>query len=106
VNLASADSVPWTLAAERSPTLEIVCFKQTVVLAWNQFLFAEGSDDWLRIAFATHEIAIEGCGLRPLVEAVTAQRVASIRQSSRRDAFGNPSASLIREIEVRRFDAA
>jgi hypothetical protein len=97
--------LPWTLAADRPPTLEIVCFKQTVVLAWTQFLFAEGSEDWLRIAFATHEIVVEGCGLLRLVEALTAQRVASIRQSSRRDAFGNPSASLVREIEVRRFDA-
>ena len=29
--------------------LEIVLFKRTVVLSWSQFVFAEGSDDEIRI---------------------------------------------------------
>ena len=34
--------------------------KQTLVLAWNQFVYAEGSDDEIRMAFASHDVIVRG----------------------------------------------
>ncbi len=96
--VTSADSAP--------PALEIITPRQTVVLAWTQFVFAEGSDDEIRIAFASHDIIVRGAGLSPLLQAITAQQAISIRQSPRHEAFPAPTAArFIREIEVRRIDA-
>jgi hypothetical protein len=85
--------------------VEVVCPKQTVILAWNQFVYAEGSDDEIRLAFASHDVIVKGAGLLPLLQAITTQQVIAIRQSIRRAAFPGPAARFIREIEVRRVDA-
>jgi len=49
----SADSQKsWkTTPQERPPGLEIVLLKRTYVLPWNQFLYAEGGDEEIRLAF-------------------------------------------------------
>ena len=75
MNTALVDSnKPWVIASgEISMTLEIVLLKRTVVLSWNQFVFAEGSDDEVQIAFATHDVIIRGVGLTVLIADVSAQ---------------------------------
>ena len=51
MNVASADKLPWVISAHEQPlALEIVLLRQTVVLSWNQFVYAEGGGDELRIA--------------------------------------------------------
>jgi len=105
VNVASLDS-PWTVSiGGRPPALELVLLKQTLVLSWNQFIYAEGSDDEIRIAFATHDIVVNGAGLTPLLQSITANQVALIREPARSDGFPAESTRFIREIEVRRTDA-
>jgi hypothetical protein len=89
----------------RRPALTVVLLKQTLVLSWNQFIYAEGSDDEIRIAFATHDIVVRGAGLTSLLQAITANQVASIREPARSDRFPAQSTRFIREIEVRRADA-
>jgi hypothetical protein len=106
MNTASADK-PWTNTNELvSPALEVVLHKRTVILHWGQFIYAEGSDDEIRIAFASHDILIRGAGLLALLADVKAQHVASIYEPVRADRFPGPGARFIREIEVRRIDAA
>ena len=61
------------------PALEVVLAKQTLVLAWNQFVYAEGSDGEVRIAFASHDVIVRGAGLSPLLRAIPGHHVASIR---------------------------
>ena len=96
--VTSADSAP--------PALEIITPRQTVVLAWSQFVFAEGSDDEIRIAFASHDVIVRGAGLLPLLQAIKSQQAVSIRQSARHETFPGPAAArFVREIEVRRIDA-
>jgi len=47
-----------------------VLLRQTVILSWNQFVFAEGGDDEVRIAFASHDVVVKGAGLGPLLHAI------------------------------------
>ena len=106
MNAASVDRAHWTIGnGDRPPALEVVLLKTTLVLSWNQFIFAEGSDDEVRIAFASHDVIVRGTGLSILLQAVTANQVSSIREPGRSDRFPTNAARLIREIEVRRIDA-
>ena len=38
-----------------------------MIISWNQFVYAEGDGDEVRIAFASHDVAIKGAGLDPLL---------------------------------------
>jgi hypothetical protein len=108
MNTALADSAkPWTNTDDLgSVALEIALLKRTVILHWNQFIYAEGRDDEIRIAFGSHDILVRGTGLLALLADVKAQHVATIYEPTRSDRFPGPGARFIREIEVRRIDAA
>ena len=106
MNTAAVDKPPWIVNPdERSPALEVVLLKQTVVLSWNQFVYAEGGDDEVRIAFASHDVVVRGAGLSSLLHAITANKVTSIREPARSERFPGQAGRFIREIEVRRVDA-
>ena len=105
MNVASAGKAPWVISRSEQPlALEIVLLKQTVILSWNQFVYADGGSDELRIAFASHDVVVKGTGLDPLLTAIASHRVASIHQSVRSDRFPGPAARFIREIAVRKID--
>ena len=64
MNTPLIDKSPWTISTDSmAPTLEVVLAKQTLILSWNQFVYAEGSDDEVRIAFASHDVIVRGAGL-------------------------------------------
>ena len=108
MNVASVDKnkAPWVIStADQPPALEIVLLRQTVIISWNQFLYAEGGDDEVRIAFASHDVVLRGAGLAPLLRAIAANRVALIRESDRSERFSNPAERFIREIVVRKIEA-
>jgi hypothetical protein len=70
MNVASVDKnkAPWVIStADQPPALEIVLRRQTVIISWNQFVYAEGGEDEVRIAFASHDVAVKGAGLDPLL---------------------------------------
>ena len=106
MNTASGDKSPWTISTDSmAPTLEVVLAKQTLILSWNQFVYAEGSDDEVRIAFASHDVIVRGAGLSSLLHAIPGHRVASIREVARWEQFSTSETRFIREIEIRRADA-
>jgi hypothetical protein len=106
VNVTSVDKPAWTLGKlERPPALEVVLLRQTIILSWNQFVYAEGGDDEIRVAFATHDIIVRGRGLELLLHAICANRVAAIHEPSRTSRFSAPAERPIREIIVRKLDA-
>jgi hypothetical protein len=107
MNAASVDSKkPWVISPnEISMALEIVLLKRTVVLSWSQFIYAEGGDDEVRIAFASHDVVVKGAGLAPLLADVSAQRVTAIREPARSDPFPGTAARFIREISVQRVES-
>jgi hypothetical protein len=107
MSTASADSrQPWVNTTEAIATsLEIVLLKRTVILHWGQFIYAEGSDDEIHLAFGSHDVVVRGAGLSALLTDISTQRVASVHEPARSDRFPGTAVRFIREIEVRRIDA-
>lgn len=107
MNTLSTDSHnSWkTIAHDRPAGLEIVLVKRSYVLPWNQFLFAEGGDDEIRLAFTTHDIMIKGSGLGSLLVDLAAQRVARLQQSMRADRLANGAAPSIHELSVIKIES-
>ena len=106
MNAPLVDKSPWIInTGSQVSALEVVMAKQTLVLAWNQFVYAEGSDDEVRIAFASHDVIVKGAGLSPLLQAIPAHQLVSIREPARADHFSGMTARFISGIEVRRVDA-
>jgi hypothetical protein len=105
VNTASAGNAPWVISAsDPRVALEILLPKQTVVLSWSQFVYAEGDSEGLRIAFASHDVILKGAGLDPLLSAIADHRVVSLRVSERSERFSGQAGRFIHEIVVRRIE--
>jgi hypothetical protein len=105
MTMASADSPSWIINANEPPaTLEVVLAKQSLVLAWSQFVYAEGGADQVRIAFASHDVVVKGAGLDPLIQAIAAHQVASIREAVRAGHFSGLVGRFIREISIRKIE--
>jgi hypothetical protein len=101
VSAASVDKAPWIISAvDKPPALEIILLRQTLILSWNQFVYAEGGDAEVRIAFASHDVVVKGAGLHPLLRAIAAHRVALMREGMRTERSPDPAERLIREIVV------
>jgi hypothetical protein len=105
VNVVSGDNVPWVVSSgDPAATLEILLQTQTVILSWNQFVYAEGDSEELRIAFASHHVVIRGAGLDPLLPSIASHRVVSLRESLRSERFSRQTGRFIHEIVVRRVE--
>jgi len=105
VNAVSAGNVPWVISAgDPVATLEIVLHKQTVVLSWHQFVYAEGDSEQVRMAFASHDVVISGSGLDPLLAAIAAHRVVSLRESVRSERFSAQAMRFVTQIVVRKVE--
>ena len=106
MNAVSGGNAPWVISAgDPVATLEIVVQKQTVVLSWHQFVYAEGNSEQVRMAFASHDVVINGAGLDPLLAAIAAHRVVSLRESVRAERFSAQAGRFIGEIIVRRVES-
>jgi len=103
----SADSQKsWkTTTQERPAGLEIVLPKRTYVLPWSQFLYAEGGDDEIRLAFTTNDVLIKGSALTNLLVDFAAQRIIRLEQTARVDRFSTPEIPSIHELRVVRIGA-
>jgi len=77
--------------------------KRTYVLPWSQFLYAEGGDDEIRLAFATHEVVVAGSGLGSMLTDLAEQRIGRLNEPTRADRLGF-GTSRIREIRVEKVD--
>ena len=59
--------------------LEVVLLKKTFVLPWSQFLFAEGGNEEIRLAFSTHDVVVTGSRLEKLLEDLSARRLSRLQ---------------------------
>jgi hypothetical protein len=85
--------------------LQVVLSKRTYVLPWNQFLYAEGGDDELRLIFTTHDVLIKGYNLYSLLAPLAAHEIARLKEPTRSDRFMSGSdGSWIREITVKKME--
>jgi hypothetical protein len=98
IPLASED---WQLAdsdAAKPASLVIELRRQVYVLPYFRFVFAEGDDSRVRIAFASHFITIAGTGLAALLEAMAGNLVVRIVQPTGAEAsFGVRGAHANRQ---------
>ena len=108
MNAVSADNwEPWTVSREERVTgLEVVLLKQTYVLPWSQFLYAEGGADEARLVFTTHDVVVTGAGLGELLVALRGQRLVAVREPARPERFARSAEQFIREIVVRRVEGS
>jgi hypothetical protein len=86
--------------AKHTAGLRIKLLKQTYVFPWSQFLFAEGGNDEIRIAFSTHDVVVKGGKLEKLLSEITAQKVNLLKMPSRAESFAPTSEPHIAEILV------
>lgn len=106
MDVVSAGNAPWVISAgDSAGTLAIVLQTQTVVLSWHQFVYAEGDSEQVRLAFASHDVVVTGAGLDPLLSAVAAHRVVSLRESIRSERFPAQAERFISEIVVRKVES-
>jgi hypothetical protein len=86
--------------------------RSAYILPWFRFVYAEGDDAQVQIAFASHLVTVAGHGLAPLLAGLSTQRVIRVVQPSVNEAkFGvrgngaGPDAGTgITDITVHKFD--
>ena len=95
----------WKVVAHEGPgVLVVILLKRTYVLPWSQFLYAEGADDEVRLAFTTHDVVVNGSHLDPLLADLSNQRVNLLREPVRAERFRHESGSQITGVSVRKVE--
>ena len=89
---------------DRPLALQVILLKQTYVLPWSQFLYAEGGNDEVRLIFATHDVLVKGSNLNALLAAISAHGLALIQEPVRPDKFSVGNGPFIREISVKKIE--
>jgi hypothetical protein len=87
-----------------SSNLEIVLFRKTFILPWSQFLFAEGNNDEVRLAFSTHDVLVTGSRLEMLLQDLSAQRLSRLQEPVRADKFASITGPQIYSVSVQKVD--
>jgi len=89
---------------DRPAGMEIRLMKQRVVLPWSQFLYADGTNEKIQIAFSTHDIEISGYALGSLLEVLAEQRVSVLQEPVRAERFSTDPGPRITSISIRRVE--
>lgn len=87
-----------------SSNLEIVLLKRTFVLPWSQFLFAEGGNDEIRLAFSTHDVVVTGSRLGLILEDLSARRLGRLQEPLRSERFSSITGPQITSVSVQKVD--
>jgi hypothetical protein len=104
--MGSADERGWQVESEgRAYGLHAILLKREYVLAWSQFLYAEGTSEEVQAYFSTHDVVIRGTELSLLLSDLASQRVTLLREPGRVDKFRGGAGPRITELEVRRVEA-
>jgi hypothetical protein len=85
-------SEDWQLADDdgpKPPSLVVQLRRRVYVLPWFRFVYAEGDNAQVQVAFASHMVTITGNGLAALLAALATQRVVRLIQPTENEAaFG------------------
>ena len=87
-----------------SANLEIILLKRTFVLPWSQFLFAEGENDEIRLAFSTHDVIVTGSRLNSLLQDLSGQKLSRLQESARPERFSSGTGPQITYISVQKVE--
>jgi hypothetical protein len=103
--MTAVSSGNWIVTTDERPSgLEVILLKRTYVLPWNQFLYAEGGEDEIRLAFTTHDVVVNGSHLDSLLADLCAQRVSLLREPARAERFRHGSGPQITGVSVRKVE--
>jgi len=94
----------WESNEIQSSNLDVVLLNRTFVLPWSQFLFAEGGDEEIRLAFSTHDVVVTGSRLEKLLEDLSARKLSRLQEPGRADRFGSSLGLQISSISVKKVD--
>ena len=89
---------------KRPSGLEVIQLKRTDMLSWNQFHYAEGGEDEVRLAFATHDVVVNGSHLDLLLSDLSGQRLRLLREPARAEKFRHESGPLITGVSGRKVE--
>ena len=101
---SAGDTKPWTTEDGRTVSLQVALLKHVYILPWGQFLYAEGTGDEVKVAFATHDVVVKGGGLVSLLNDLAGQRVSLLREPTRGDKFVAGGGPRIVEVSVQKAD--
>jgi hypothetical protein len=104
--MASAgEAKAWEVETGQRPYgLQVVKLKRIYVLAWTQFLYAEGSSEEVKAVFSTHDVVVKGTDLTSLLSDFAAQRITVLKEPARTDRFASLDGPRITELEVRQVE--
>ena len=71
---------------------------------WSQFLYAEGGDDQVRLAFTTHDVLVSGSQLGSLLADLSGHRVSLLREPVRAEKFRHEGGAQITGVSVRKVE--
>src|SRR5262245_7041306 len=91
-------------AHEGGACLVVILLKRTYVLPWSQFLYAEGGDDQVRLAFTTHDVLVNGSQLGSLLADLSGRRVSLLREPVRAEKFRHEGGTQITGVSVRKVE--
>ena len=95
----------WKGTAHEGPAcLLVILLKRTYVLPWSQFLYAEGGDDQVRLAFTTHDVLVNGSQLGSLLADLSGHRVSLLREPARAETFRHEGGTQITGVSVRKVE--
>jgi len=95
----------WKATAHEGPAgLLVILLKRTYVLPWSQFLYAEGADDEVRLAFTTHDVVVNGSHVDSLLADLSGQRVSLLLEPARAERFRHESGPQITGVSVRKVE--
>jgi hypothetical protein len=73
-------------------------------LPWSQFLYAEGGNDEIHLAFSMHNVLVKGSNLDSLIAAIAANGIVRLEEATRSDRMLAGTGTFIREISIMRID--
>ena len=95
----------WKATAHEGPAgLLVILLKRTYVLPWSQFLYAEGADDEIRLAFTTHVVVVNASHPDSLLVDLSAQRVSLPREPARAERFRHEGGPQTTDVSVRKVE--
>jgi hypothetical protein len=74
------------------------------VLPWSQFLFAEGENDKIRLAFSTHDVIVTGSRLESILRDLSVQKLSQLQESARPKRFSSATGPQITSISVQKVE--
>src|SRR5436309_15175656 len=103
--VASDNTKTWIAPSDERPSaLEVILLKRTYVLPWTQFLYAEGGEDEVRLAFATHDVVVNGSYLHSLLSDLSGQRVNLLRVQARAERLRHESGLLLTGVSMSKVE--